>query len=200
MSSQQQQQQGAASLSLVSGPGATAPPGSPDARAHGMPPAASAHAGVHGNVNVLLGGAMLSGVIMVVFLVCYCCHRNMRKGAPERASQQYQWAGDQELPELPLEVFTVDGLCYEVSGAVLVDGCQLSSAQLQARQQQLLQLQLQHQQQQPRTAGQPAAPPPPPPPRSPPPDYDAVVLRDSKQDDQLPSYEAALRLEAHGYV
>jgi hypothetical protein len=42
---------------------------------------------------------MLSGLVLLVFLICYCCHRNVNKGT-ERRSDLY-------CPE-PLEVFSVD--------------------------------------------------------------------------------------------
>ena len=99
---------------------------------------------------------MLSGLILVVFFICYCCHRNMNKGS--RSSQYWQ-----EESEVPLEIFTVDG-----------DGA-----------------------------------------ASPPPTYESVIAAtplnkdeeaaavpvSQKQDDSgLPTYEAALRLEAQGYV
>ncbi|PSN40105.1 hypothetical protein C0J52_33744 [Blattella germanica] len=105
---------------------------------------------------------MLSGLILVVFLICYCCHRNMSKGSPGRGSQYWQ-----EESEVPLEIFTVDG--------------------------------------------QPPAP-------SPPPAYETVIAaipikkeeeaaipvlqkqEEDEDDSGLPSYEAALRLEAQGYV
>ncbi|XP_068083938.1 uncharacterized protein s-cup [Anabrus simplex] len=123
--------------------------------------------------------AMLSGVILVVFLICYCCHRNMRKSG--RGSQYWH-----EEPEVPLEVFTVDGQCYEVAGVFLTtDSCASFD-----------------------TLTCPQTPSPPPP-------YEAVVAdkKDSHVDEPktpidvevedssgLPSYEAALRLEAQGYV
>ncbi|GLV40442.1 stanley-cup [Carabus blaptoides fortunei] len=65
---------------------------------------------LHGNVNVLLGGAMLSGVILVVFLVCYCCHRNMRKHAPLYPG------GSWREPEVPMEVFTLAGQSQRFQG------------------------------------------------------------------------------------
>ncbi|XP_046398658.1 uncharacterized protein LOC124165334 isoform X2 [Ischnura elegans] len=43
---------------------------------------------LHGNVNVLLGGAMLGGLILVLVLVCYCCHRGMRKSDEEREEEE----------------------------------------------------------------------------------------------------------------
>jgi hypothetical protein len=42
---------------------------------------------------------MLSGLVLLVFLICYCCHRNVNKNS-ERRSEMY-W-------QEPLEVFTVD--------------------------------------------------------------------------------------------
>jgi hypothetical protein len=46
---------------------------------------------------------MLTGLVLVVFLICYCCHRNMRKNSDSRSAQYWQ-----EQPGVPLEVFTVD--------------------------------------------------------------------------------------------
>nr|CAD7203118.1 unnamed protein product [Timema douglasi] len=136
--------------------------------------------------------AMLSGLILIVFIICYCCHRNMSKQANRNA--QY-W---HEEPDVPLEIFTVDGQRYEVAG-VLVPASD-SCASLDA-------------------VVIPTTPPGPPPP----PSYDAVVSadeqekkkmhqrrishvvdaekgsRDQQEDDGgLPSYEAALRFEAQG--
>nr|CAD7572853.1 unnamed protein product [Timema californicum] len=153
--------------------------------------------------------AMLSGLILIVFIICYCCHRNMSKQANRNA--QY-W---HEEPDVPLEIFTVDGQVsnallglrtlsisdvtrYEVAG-VLVPASD-SCASLDA-------------------VVIPTTPPGPPPP----PSYDAVVSadeqekkkmhqrrishvvdaekgsRDQQEDDGgLPSYEAALRFEAQG--
>ncbi|XP_039447522.1 uncharacterized protein LOC120426803 [Culex pipiens pallens] len=45
--------------------------------------------GAHGNVNIMLGGAMLSVVITVVFFVCYCCHRNIKKQSGSAYRQQW---------------------------------------------------------------------------------------------------------------
>ena len=47
---------------------------------------------------------MLGSVIMVVFLVCYCCHRNMRKNRPHEYSQY--WRAEPDVHSL--EVFTMD--------------------------------------------------------------------------------------------
>ncbi|KAG7199218.1 hypothetical protein KM043_018088 [Ampulex compressa] len=59
---------------------------------------------LHGNVNILLGGAMLSGVLMVVLLMCYCCHKNIRKHRPQEYPRYWQTEPDVHS----LEVFTMD--------------------------------------------------------------------------------------------
>ncbi|XP_063223202.1 uncharacterized protein LOC134531430 [Bacillus rossius redtenbacheri] len=128
--------------------------------------------------------AMLSGLILLVFLICYCCHKNMSKQASRNA--QY-W---HEENEVPLEIFTVDSQCYEVAG-VLAPSSSCGSLD---------------------TASCPPFSTP-----TPPPAYEAVVREDAKrpappparphaapqpepEDAGLPSYEAALRIEAQGYV
>jgi hypothetical protein len=42
---------------------------------------------------------MLGGLVLLVFLICYCCHRNVNKST-ERRGEVY-W-------HEPLEVFSVD--------------------------------------------------------------------------------------------
>ncbi|XP_003251033.1 uncharacterized protein LOC100576355 isoform X1 [Apis mellifera] len=59
---------------------------------------------LHGNVNILLGGAMLSGVIMVVLLMCYCCHKSIRKNRPQEYPQYWRTEPDAHS----LEVFTTE--------------------------------------------------------------------------------------------
>ncbi|XP_050586254.1 uncharacterized protein LOC126920228 isoform X2 [Bombus affinis] len=59
---------------------------------------------LHGNVNILLGGAMLSGVIMVVLLMCYCCHKSIRKNRPQEYPQYWRTEPDVHS----LEVFTTE--------------------------------------------------------------------------------------------
>ncbi|XP_076238770.1 spermiogenesis-related protein stanley-cup [Calliopsis andreniformis] len=59
---------------------------------------------LHGNVNILLAGAMLSGVIVVVALMCYCCHKNMRKNRPQEYPQYWRTEPDVHS----LEVFTTE--------------------------------------------------------------------------------------------
>ncbi|XP_019880240.1 uncharacterized protein LOC109608267 [Aethina tumida] len=61
----------------------------------GSPPAP-----VHG-VNVMLGGAMLSGIILVVFIMCYCCHKTNRKSQSHLPTY---WRD----PGLSLEIYTVE--------------------------------------------------------------------------------------------
>lgn len=48
--------------------------------------------------------AMISGVIMMVVLICYCCHKNVRKHRPQEYSQY--WRTEPDIHSL--EVFTMD--------------------------------------------------------------------------------------------
>ncbi|XP_065086683.1 uncharacterized protein s-cup [Ochlerotatus camptorhynchus] len=63
-------------------------------------------ANLHGNVNVMLGGAMLSVVITVVCFVCYCCHRNIKKRSTSIYRQQ--WLEN----EANMEIYSVEQ-CYD---------------------------------------------------------------------------------------
>jgi hypothetical protein len=47
---------------------------------------------------------MISGVIMMVVLICYCCHKNVRKHRPQEYSQY--WRAEPDVHSL--EVFTMD--------------------------------------------------------------------------------------------
>lgn len=47
---------------------------------------------------------MISSVIMVVVLICYCCHKNVRKHRPQEYSQY--WRAEPDVHSL--EVFTMD--------------------------------------------------------------------------------------------
>ncbi|XP_072754464.1 uncharacterized protein S-cup isoform X2 [Anoplolepis gracilipes] len=167
---------------------------------------------LHGNVNILLGGAMISGVIMMVVLICYCCHKNVRKHRPQEYSQY--WRAEPDIHSL--EVFTMDthAMCLERSTGT------------QAYQEE----------------GVPTSLPPCPVTSGPPPAYESLIFdpralpsptdkkdesddpgsiisppvnslpseseanRINKREDVprhdqgLPSYEAALKLEADGYV
>ncbi|XP_008195570.2 uncharacterized protein s-cup [Tribolium castaneum] len=62
----------------------------------GSPPAP-----VHG-VNVMLGGAMISGIILVVFIFCYCCHKTHRK------SQTHLPPYWRDPGGLSMEIYTVE--------------------------------------------------------------------------------------------
>ncbi|KAF5280314.1 hypothetical protein FQR65_LT03123 [Abscondita terminalis] len=53
-------------------------------------------------VNVVLGGTMMGGIIVMVFLICYCCHRNQQN----RHTHLPQYWRD---PGLSMEVYTVEG-------------------------------------------------------------------------------------------
>jgi len=67
-------------------------------------------------VNVMLGGAMLSGIILVVFIMCYCCHKNARK---QESHLPAYWRDS----GLPLHVYTVEGhqQCFESEDFSLSD-------------------------------------------------------------------------------
>nr|CAH7723857.1 unnamed protein product [Callosobruchus chinensis] len=64
------------------------------------PTPASPPVPVHG-VNIMLGGAMLSGIILVVFIMCYCCHRTSRKS---QSNLPTYWRD----PGLSMEIYTVE--------------------------------------------------------------------------------------------
>ncbi|XP_053975006.1 uncharacterized protein LOC128874354 [Hylaeus volcanicus] len=177
---------------------------------------------LHGNVNIFLGGAMLSGVIMVVALMCYCCHKSMRKNRPQEYPQYWRTESDVHS----LEVFTTEAhaTCCERQSAT--EGYVDES-----------------------TYGAPSCPVTPSPRPGPPPTYDSLIFdpkslpvsidkkldgpdtpgtiipsmvstllglatspvistecnesteqETSAADEGLPSYEAALKLDANGYV
>ncbi|XP_016983860.1 uncharacterized protein LOC108047944 [Drosophila rhopaloa] len=154
----QYHQQRGGSGSVISGVGGGGGPGGPQTYANV----------VNGNVNLLLGGAMLSLVTTILCVVCYCCHRNIKKRTEAAyRQQQHQWLeGDPNM-----EIYSVEQ-CYETSGLFLGDSTdglsavpalhhepppsydavvlheqQLHQQQLEQQQQQQLQLQLQQQQQ-----------------------------------------------------
>ncbi|XP_076620771.1 spermiogenesis-related protein stanley-cup isoform X1 [Colletes latitarsis] len=177
---------------------------------------------LHGNVNILLGGAMLSGVIMVVALMCYCCHKSIRKNRPQEYPQYWRTEPDVHS----LEVFTTEAhtACCERQSAT--EGNQEEG-----------------------TYGAPSCPVSPSSGPGPPPTYDSLIFdprslpasiekksegpdtprtiipsmvstflglttspvrsaecnepveqETSAIDEGLPSYEAALKLDANGYV
>uniref|UniRef100_A0A336MIH2 CSON000306 protein n=1 Tax=Culicoides sonorensis TaxID=179676 RepID=A0A336MIH2_CULSO len=61
---------------------------------------------LHGNVNMLLGGAMLAVVATVVFIVCYCCHRNIKRRSESIYRQQWFEADPN------MEIFSVEQ-CFD---------------------------------------------------------------------------------------
>ncbi|KYM85040.1 hypothetical protein ALC53_04828 [Atta colombica] len=183
-------------------------------------------ADLHGNVNILLGGAMISGVIMMVVLICYCCHKNVRKHRPQEYSQY--WRAEPDIHSL--EVFTMDTHvmfhCYIFNNSVSLQQCIERSITSQTHQEEGMTVSL----------------PPCSVSSGPPPAYESLIFdprtlpsptdkkdesddpgniisspisslpteseanrinkrEDIPRDDQgLPSYEAALKLEADGYV
>ncbi|XP_011862049.1 PREDICTED: uncharacterized protein LOC105558762 isoform X2 [Vollenhovia emeryi] len=163
-------------------------------------------ADLHGNVNILLGG----GVIMMVVLICYCCHKNVRKHRPQEYSQY--WRAEPDIHSL--EVFTMDTHCIERSATsqhhpeegvlASLSQCPVTSGPPPAYESLIF---------------DPRALPSPtdkkdesddpgsiisPPISSLPTESEANRINkreDIPRDDQgLPSYEAALKLEADGYV
>ncbi|KAF7263839.1 hypothetical protein GWI33_001052 [Rhynchophorus ferrugineus] len=74
------------------------------------PPPGSPPAPVHG-VNVLLGGAMVSGIILVIFFLCYCCHKTNRKTSSSLSSMIWR------EPGLSLQIYTVEAaqnVCHQL--------------------------------------------------------------------------------------
>ncbi|KAL6444076.1 hypothetical protein ACFW04_001787 [Cataglyphis niger] len=161
---------------------------------------------LHGNVNILLGG----GVIIMVVLICYCCHKNVRKHRPQEYSQY--WRTEPDIHSL--EVFTMDThavQCLERSTGTQEEGvpaslppCSVTSGPPPTYESLIF---------------DPRALPSPtdkkdesddpgsiisPPVNSLPSESEANRINkgeDVPRDDQgLPSYEAALKLEADGYV
>ncbi|XP_036332580.1 uncharacterized protein LOC118743927 [Rhagoletis pomonella] len=69
---------------------------------------------INGNANLLLCGAMLSVVTTILCVVCYCCHRNIKKRTEAAYRQQHQW-----LESDPnMEIYSVEQ-SYETSGIFL---------------------------------------------------------------------------------
>ncbi|XP_053962630.1 uncharacterized protein LOC128866142 [Anastrepha ludens] len=69
---------------------------------------------INGNANLLLCGAMLSVVTTILCVVCYCCHRNIKKRTEAAYRQQHQW-----LESDPnMEIYSVEQ-SYETSGLFL---------------------------------------------------------------------------------
>ncbi|KAJ8686694.1 hypothetical protein QAD02_022488 [Eretmocerus hayati] len=171
---------------------------------------------LHGNVNVLLGGAMLGVIIVFIFSLCYCCHKSSRKNRPQEYSQY--WRTETDVPSL--EVFTMNShvMCYERDAATMNQLEEANLAELTVSHPQLV------------TSG-------------PPPAYESLIFKSNivspsdkradgelglstiscslpptvdfernqqevlkieenqcHEDEGLPSYEAALKLEAQGYV
>ncbi|KAL0116041.1 hypothetical protein PUN28_011120 [Cardiocondyla obscurior] len=154
--------------------------------------------------------AMISGVITMVVLICYCCHKNVRKHRPQEYSQY--WRAEPDIHSL--EVFTMDTHCIERSAAsqayqeegvpASLPACPVTSGPPPAYESLIF---------------DPRALPSPtdkkdesddpnsiisPPISSLPTESEANRINkreDIPRDDQgLPSYEAALKLEADGYV
>ncbi|XP_054290021.1 uncharacterized protein LOC129005213 [Macrosteles quadrilineatus] len=76
---------------------------------------------LHGGINILLGGVMMGGMLVVVFCICYCCHKRVQKAELQTDSSE-QWLHNSEESDSMMQVFTLDGQqqCYEIEG-VFVD-------------------------------------------------------------------------------
>ncbi|XP_032591522.1 GATA zinc finger domain-containing protein 10 [Drosophila grimshawi] len=72
---------------------------------------------VNGSVNLLLGGSMLCLVTTILCVVCYCCHRNIKKRTEAAyRQQQHHWLEN----DPNMEIYSVEQ-CYETSGLFLGD-------------------------------------------------------------------------------
>ncbi|RZF41618.1 hypothetical protein LSTR_LSTR000332 [Laodelphax striatellus] len=69
---------------------------------------------LHAGVNVLLGGAMMSGMLLLVVCVCYCCHRRVNK--PDYEPEQ--WIQVPEETDSTLQIFTLEQQCFEIAAEV----------------------------------------------------------------------------------
>lgn len=163
---------------------------------------------LHGHVNILLGGAMLSGMIMVLIVICYCCHKNMKKYRPQEYS--HYWRAEPDVHSL--EVFTMDShiACPErVATTNPEDGtqaalpCPLTPGPPPAYESLIFDPQsLAFSSEKKDTAEVPA--------NESTLNEEAATLdsessqakneENTKDDRDLPTYEAALKLEADGYV
>lgn len=168
-------------------------------------------ADLHGNVNILLGGAMLSGVIMMVAFICYCCHKNVRKHRTLQEYSQEYWRAEPDIHSL--EVFTMDTHCIERSATSQEEGvptflppvtCTMTSGPPPAYESLIFDPRalpsLTDKKDESDDPGSIISPPI----SSLPTESEANRINkreDIPWDDQgLPSYEAALKLEADGYV
>ncbi|KAI9576614.1 probable serine/threonine-protein kinase ndrD [Glossina fuscipes] len=79
--------------------------------------------GVNTNVNLLLGGAMLTLMTTVLCIVCYCCHRSIKKRTEAAYRQQHQWLEN----DPNMEIYSVEQ-CYETSGLFLAESTEGLSA------------------------------------------------------------------------
>ncbi|XP_075167387.1 spermiogenesis-related protein stanley-cup [Haematobia irritans] len=71
---------------------------------------------INTNVNLLLGGAMLTLITTILCVVCYCCHRNIKKRTEAAYRQQRQWLEN----DPNMEIYSVEQ-CYETSGLFVGD-------------------------------------------------------------------------------
>ncbi|XP_067631939.1 probable basic-leucine zipper transcription factor S [Eurosta solidaginis] len=136
---------------------------------------------IKGNANLLLCGAMLSVVTTILCVVCYCCHRNIKKRTEAAYRQQHQWLDNDPnmeiysveqsyetschfLPESSDGFTTMATLHHEpppsYDAVVAMQEQQLLQQQLYQQQYLLHQQQQQQQQQQPQTHMQHNSPPP----------------------------------------
>uniref|UniRef100_A0A1I8NVF7 Uncharacterized protein n=1 Tax=Stomoxys calcitrans TaxID=35570 RepID=A0A1I8NVF7_STOCA len=71
---------------------------------------------INTNVNLLLGGVMLTLITTILCVVCYCCHRNIKKRTEAAYRQQRQWLEN----DPNMEIYSVEQ-CYETSGLFVGD-------------------------------------------------------------------------------
>ncbi|CRK96300.1 CLUMA_CG009719, isoform A [Clunio marinus] len=68
--------------------------------------------GFHGNVNILLGGAMLTVVTTIVCLICYCCHRKIKmRSSTSSLYRQQRWLDN----DPNMEIYSVEQY-FDTSG------------------------------------------------------------------------------------
>ncbi|BES90038.1 Hypothetical protein NTJ_02846 [Nesidiocoris tenuis] len=73
----------------------------------------------HAGVNVLLGGAMMSCMLIMVVCVCYLCHWRFQK-TEAQYEQQHSWVQMGES-DATVHIFTLDQQCYENSNSVQLE-------------------------------------------------------------------------------
>uniref|UniRef100_A0A0K8SV47 Uncharacterized protein n=2 Tax=Lygus hesperus TaxID=30085 RepID=A0A0K8SV47_LYGHE len=72
----------------------------------------------HAGVNVLLGGAMMSCMLIMVVCICYLCHWRFQK-TEARYERRHSWMQVAES-DTTVHIFTLDQQCYDYN-SVQVD-------------------------------------------------------------------------------